>query len=749
MTKRIKPRKKKLVDPNFERESLKYENPIPSREMIAELINSQGCPMAFKEIASSLEIEKDQVDALSRRINAMARDAQLIRNRRGGYCVVDKQNLIAGRVIGHQDGFGFLRPDEGGNDLFLGPREMRKVWHGDHVVAQISGRDQKGRFEGVIVEVVERAYYDLVGKLNIKHGVVTLIPDNKRISHQLLIDPEYLLGASDGEIVVAQIIEHPSEFRQPFGKITEILGDNLTPGMETDIAIRAHNLPTKWSKNAMKQLKKMEQNIPKKLKDNRFDLTELPFITIDGDNAKDFDDSVYCEKTDKGWRLFVAIADVAEYVKSGTPLDEEAYIRGTSVYFPSRVIPMLPEKISNGLCSLNPNVDRLVVVAEMYFDKKGKMYRSSFFEGFINSHARVTYNEAEEIIFKKNKKINNKFHSVTSHIKNLFEFYKSLHKAREKRGAIDFQTAEIGFKFNKTGKILDIAPQSRGYSHKIIEECMLSANVAAARFLIRHKIPSLFRIHERPSLEKLTDLGQFLSEMGLSLRGGLKPSAKDYVYLIKSVKNRTDSHIIQTVLLRSMMQAVYSHDNLGHFGLAYEAYAHFTSPIRRYPDLMVHRAIKHIIHGGSGKNFKYDIPHLAAMGEHCSALERRADDASRDVIDALKCDFMKDKVGEIFYGLISGVHGFGLFVELDDIFISGLIHITSLDKDYFHFDPIGHRLIGERTHKTYRLGDPIRVRVAAVNMEERKLDFILPDKGKKDKNLKKTRKKKNKQKKYS
>ncbi len=743
VTKRTKLRKKKIIDPNFERESLKYKNPIPSRECIAELINLQGCPMALKEIANFLAIKEDQVEALSRRLNAMARDAQLIRNRRGGYCVVDKQNLIPGRVIGHQDGYGFLRPDEGGNDLFLGPREMKKVWHGDHVIAQISGKDRRGRLEGVIVEVVERAYTKLVGKLNVKHGVITLIPDNKRISHQVLIDPDCLLNAVDGQFVVTEIIEHPTVYRQPFGMIIEIIGDQLTPGMETDVAIRAHNLPNNWTKSVLSEANKLDKKVSEKLKEGRFDLSELPFITIDGDDAKDFDDAVYCEKSTKGWKLFVAIADVAEYVKPNTALDEAAYERGTSVYFPDRVIPMLPENISNGLCSLKPNQDRLVVVAEMYFDKKGKMYRSTFFEGFINSHARITYSEAEILIFEENKKIEKKFSLIIPQLKDLFNFYKMMQKNREKRGAIDFETTETKFRFDKKGKVANIVPEVRGFSHKIIEECMLSANVAAARFLIRHKIPSLFRIHEKPSIEKLTDLSQFLSEMGVSLKGGLKPSAKDYVDLLKSVKNRTDAHIIQTVLLRSMMQAVYSHDNSGHFGLAFDAYAHFTSPIRRYPDLMVHRAIKHVINGGSSKNFQYDIPHLAAMGEHCSALERRADDASRDSIDALKCEFMLDKVGQVFDGVISGVHGFGLFIELSNIYISGLIHITALDKDYFHFDPIGHRLIGERTHKTYRLGDPIQVCLAAVSLEEKKLDLILPNKKSKSKSKSKIKRKKN------
>jgi len=727
VSKSSKPRKGKKVDPNFEREALKYENPIPSREFIMDLINDQGCPMAFKEIAAALSIEEEQVEALSRRIKAMARDAQLVRNRKGGYCVVNKQDLIPGRVIGHPDGFGFLKPDESGDDLFLGPREMRKAWHGDHVVAQVSGMDRRGRREGVIIEVVERAYTSLVGRLHIEHGVATLMPDNKRIAHQVLIEPDQLGGANDGQMVVAEIVEHPSEWRQPIARITEVLGDHMAPGMETDVAIRAHNIPVDWPEEVLEQIKAFGEDVPEEAKEGRKDLRKMPFVTIDGADSRDFDDAVCCTSTPKGWKLLVAIADVSAYVKPGTPLDLEAYNRATSVYFPDRVVPMLPEVLSNGLCSINPHVDRLCMVCEMYFDHSGKMYRSRFFEGLMNSHARLTYDQVGAMLLDGDAELCEQFADVLPDLHELYGLYKVLHAARAERGAIDFDTVETKFRFDDNGKVAEVLPVVRHDAHKIIEECMLAANVAAAKFLLRKKIPALYRVHERPSAEKLSDLGEFLKDLGLSLGGGSEPTAKDYAELLEKVKERPDFHVIQTVLLRSMMQAVYTNDNVGHFGLAFEAYAHFTSPIRRYPDLMVHRAIRHLLLGGTVKNFEYDIPHLAAMGEHCSALERRADDASRDSTDALKCEFMLDKVGGDFPGVIASVNSFGLFVELEEIYITGLVHITALDKDYFHFDPIGHRLTGERTGKVYRLGDSIRVRVAAVNMDDRKIDFILPD----------------------
>jgi len=725
VARRSKARKGGPADPNFEREARKYENPIPSREFIIDTINEQGCPMSFKEIAAALALEEEQIEALSRRINAMSRDGQVVRNRRGGYCVVNKQDLVTGRIIGHPDGFGFLKPDEHGDDLFLGPREMRKVWHGDRVVAQISGMDRRGRYEGNIVEVLERAYQSLVGRLHIEQGVAILEPDNKRIAQQLLIPPDQLGGAEDGQMVVAQIIEHPTEWRQAIGHITEVLGDHMAPGMETDVAIRAHDIPVEWPEELLKQIEGLSEEVPEKAKKDRVDLRDVALVTIDGADSRDFDDAVYCQPTAKGWKLLVAIADVSAYVKPGQPLDNEAYRRATSVYFPDRVVPMLPEILSNGLCSINPQVDRLCMCAEMYFDGEGKMYRSRFFEGLMKSHARLTYDQVGAMLLDGDAELCEQFADVLPHLHDLYGLYKVLHAARAERGAIDFDTVETRFKFDDNGKVAEVVPLVRHDAHKIIEECMLAANVAAARLLLRHKMPALYRIHERPSNEKLADLGEFLRELGLSLGGGDEPTAKDYAELLEKVKERPDFHVIQTVLLRSMMQAVYSHDNVGHFGLSFQAYAHFTSPIRRYPDLMVHRALKHIIAGGKAKDFDFSMQQLANMGEHCSALERRADDASRDSTDALKCEFMLNKVGDSFPGVIASVNSFGLFVELEEIYVTGLVHITALDRDYFHFDPIGHRLTGERSGKVYRLGDSIRIRVAAVNMDDRKIDFVL------------------------
>ena len=726
MTRRNKSRKGRGKDPHFEREAKKYENPIPSREFIMELIDEQGCPVSFKELTAALQIGEEQIEALSRRVKAMTRDAQLVRNRRGGYCVVNKEDMIPGRVIGRPDGFGFLKPDEGGEDLFLVPREMRKVWHGDRIVSQISGMDRRGRKEGSVVEVVERGFAHVVGRLHVEKGVAFVVPDNKRITHQILIPPDGMGGAADGQMVVVEIDEHPSEWRQPIGHVTEVLGDHMAPGMETDVAIRAHDIPVEWPQEVLDQIAGLTEEVPEEAKEGRVDLRDTPLATIDGEDARDFDDAVYCQPTKKGWRLLVAIADVSAYVKPGSPLDDEAYKRGTSVYFPDRVVPMLPEVLSNGLCSINPRVDRLCMVAEMYFDAEGKLYRSRFFEGLMNSHARLTYDKVWAML-QGDEALREEYAAVFPHLQNLHALFKILHKARAERGAIDFDSIETKFRFDDNGKVAEVIPLVRHDAHRMIEECMLSANVAAARHLLRHKMPALFRNHERPSPEKLEDLQAFLHELGLNLEGMSTPTAKDYADLLEKAAGRSDYHLIQTVLLRSMMQAVYAAENQGHFGLALPAYAHFTSPIRRYPDLMVHRAIRHLLTGGKPDDFPYTHSQLATMGEHCSAVERRADEASRDSTDALKCEFMLDKVGMDFQGRIVSVNSFGLFVELDDIYITGLVHITALDRDYFHFDPIGHRLTGERTGKVYRLGDLIDVKVAAVNMDDRKIDFVLAD----------------------
>ncbi|WP_457666228.1 ribonuclease R [Thiolapillus sp.] len=732
MAKSRKKKKSHNRDPYRAREERKYQNPIPSREYILETMEAHGVPVKSEDLASLLGLkDPKQIEALSYRVKAMLRDGQIVRNRRGGLCVVNKKDLIAGRIIAHPDGFGFLRPDEGGEDLFMSPREMRPLWHDDRVVVQVTGMDRRGRREGSVVEILERAHSQIVGRIHVETGVGFLVPDNKRMTHRVIIPDEHFNGVEEGQMVVVEILEQPTKWRQPIGRVAEVIGDHMAPGMETDVAIRAHDIPVIWPEEVEQEIASLKEEVPESAKEGRVDLRELPLVTIDGADARDFDDAVYCQRTPKGWKLLVCIADVSSYVPIGSALDGEAYKRGNSTYFPDRVIPMLPEVLSNGLCSLNPNVDRLCMTAELYISREGKIQRSRFLQAVMRSHARLTYNEVAAMLFDGDKTLRDKHEKLLPHLEELNNLYHALHEARKERGAIDFDTVETRFVFDDNGRLSGIVPTVRNDAHRIIEECMLVANVASARLLLRKKIPALYRVHEPPSEDKLNDLHQFLAQLGLKLNGGDKPTAKDYAELIEQIKDRPDAHMIQTVLLRSMMQAIYSSENIGHFGLAFPAYTHFTSPIRRYPDLLVHRAIRHLLVDGRADTFEYSFPQMATMGEHCSMTERRSDEATRDSADALKCEFMLDKVGQEYEGLIVSVNSFGVFVELKDVYITGLVHITSLDHDFFHFDPIAHKLVGERSGKTYRLGDSIRVVVAAVNMDDRKIDLALANRGEK------------------
>ena len=713
-------------DPFAQREAEKYENPIPSRELILQLIEQAGKPLARTDIASSFHLEsEDDLEALRRRLRAMERDGQVLFNRGQQYCLVDNKNLIVGRIIGHADGFGFVRPDDGSDDLFLSPREMNPLLHNDRALVRVAGVDKKGRREGAVVEILERNTHEIVGRLYKEDGFTYVIPDNKNIAQTVLIPKGGTGKAKQGQIVVAQITEQPTKLHQPIGRIVEVLGDHLAPGMEIDMAIRSYELPNTWSNELLEEIKPLTPEVPEAAKENRVDIRDLPLVTIDGEDARDFDDAVYCKKTPKGWKLLVAIADVSHYVKVGTELDKEAHKRSTSVYFPEQVIPMLPEILSNGLCSLNPNVDRLCMVCELLIDGEGNVLRSKFFEAVMRSHARLTYTEVAQMLVEGDKTLAKKYAPLMPHLKEMYALFQVMRLAREQRGAMDFDTLETRIVFGENRKIEKIIPVVRNDAHKLIEEFMITANGAAARFLNSKKMPKLLRIHEGPSTDKLLNLKTFLGEMGLKLGGGAIPTPLDYMHLVESIKDRPDAHLIQTVLLRSMSQAVYSPELKGHFGLALEAYAHFTSPIRRYPDLLVHRAIRHVLQGKKAESFIYGVPDMVVLGEHCSANERRADDATRDVTSWLKCEYMLDKIGEDFTGIISAVTGFGFFVELAEIYVEGLVHISNLGQDYFHFDPTSHQLKGERSNVNFRLGDSVKVKVVRVDLDEKKIDFEL------------------------
>ncbi|HLD14634.1 MAG TPA: ribonuclease R [Burkholderiales bacterium] len=715
--------KKPFQDPMAEREQQKYEHPVPSREAILAVLTERNEPLPFRELADALDVhgERDE-DAFSRRLRAMERDGQILKNRRGLYGLAHKMDMVAGRVSGHPDGFGFLIPDEEGEDLFLSPAEMRQVMHGDRVMARVTGVDQRGRREGAVVEVLERAHLTVVGRYVMQHGMGFVVPSDKHITQDIAISRGDEGVAKENQLVVAEITLPPTRHRAPAGRVVEVLGDHMAPGMEIEVAIRAHSIPHEWPAEVQQEISGLAPEVPAHASEGRFDLRDIPLVTIDGEDARDFDDAVFAEHDGRQWRLIVAIADVSYYVKPGTALDREAYQRGNSVYFPQHVIPMLPEVLSNGLCSINPKVDRLCMACEMLIDAHGNISRYRFHEAVMRSRARLTYTKVAAMLAEKDASLRQEYAEVVPHLEALYGLYKILHTARMKRGAVDFELPETRIVFDEQRKIQQIVPQQRNDAHRLIEECMLAANVCAAEILKKHKVPAPYRIHEGPTVEKLSNLREFLSEIGLSLAGGDKPQAQHYSKLIKQVEKRTDTRLIQTVLLRSLSQALYSPDNIGHFALGYPNYTHFTSPIRRYPDLLVHRAIKNIL----AKRPAEITPELAKQqGEHCSLTERRADEATREVTRWLKAEFMMDKIGEEFEGYISGVTNFGIFVELVEVYVDGLVHITALGNDYYHFDAAHHRLMGERTHQIYRLGDKVRVRVVRVDLDETKIDFEL------------------------
>ncbi|MFZ6672408.1 ribonuclease R [Undibacterium sp. Xuan67W] len=737
----------------------KHSYPIPSREEILGILRTSSTKQKVETIAGKLGVKPEELDGMVRRLNAMERDGQVKQDKSGNYTLANQDNFISGRVSSHRDGYGFLTPDDGSEDLFLPEREMQRVLHGDRVTARVVGTDRRGRLEGGIIEILERANTHIIGRLLNENGVWIVAPEDKRFSQDIL-----LAGspgkAKSGQVVSVELTEQPTKYAQAVGHIVEVLGDVDDPGMEIEIAVRKFGVPHEFSESA----KKTAAKLPSEIRDtdlvDRVDLRDVPLVTIDGEDARDFDDAVYCETTKigrtKGYRLIVAIADVSHYVKPNDALDGDALLRSTSVYFPRRVIPMLPEKLSNGLCSLNPDVDRLTLVCDMVISLDGEVTAYQFYPSVIHSAARFTYTEVAAILGNTKGPEANKRLPLVPHLLDLYDCFQALLKARHRRGAIDFETTETYIVCNAAGKIEKILPRTRNDAHKLIEECMLAANVCAANLLETYKQPGTYRIHAGPTKEKLNQVRNFLKQVGLYLNGGDKPSASDYAELMTKIKGRPDASLLQTMLLRSMQQAVYSPDNIGHFGLSYEAYAHFTSPIRRYPDLLTHRAIKAILQGkkyepkgidtsllnttvsnaarkqqildkAAGKKPKseQDLTIWDALGVHCSANERRADEASRDVEAWLKCYFIRNKLGEEFTGTISGVTQFGIFVQLDEIYIEGLVHITELGADYFQFDDARHELRGERTGKRYQLTDRVTVQVSRVDLDARKIDLAI------------------------
>ena len=741
-------------DPFAAREAARYDNPIPSREFILAHFEQRGEPASHMELCTELLLfDAEAQHALERRLEAMTRDGQLMSNRRGVYGLVDKMDLIKGRIVGNKDGFGFVIPEDGSPDLYLAPRQMQKVFDGDIVLARVAGEDRRGRREGKIVEVLEHKCTQLVGRYYAEAGIGVVVPHNKRIAQEILIPPKKHKKANDGDFVVVKLTQYPHAHHKAAGEVVEVLGDVARPGMEVEVALRTHDIPHEWPAGVKAEMKRFPKTVDGDAESaNRVDLRALPFVTIDGEDAKDFDDAVCCQRRrGKGFTLHVAIADVSHYVQLGSTLDLEAQLRGNSVYFPGHVIPMLPEHLSNGLCSLKPKEDRLVMVCELQISGGGDIEDYCFYEGLIHSHARLTYTEVAamlqapktELEETLQARISSKYRALLPHLKHLYALYKQLLQARQQRGAMDFETVETRIVFSEQRRIQEIIPVERNDAHRLIEECMLCANVAAAELLQAAKLPALYRVHEGPSEEKLTKLYDFLRAIGIGINRKAKPTPQDYQLILARLKDRPDRQLLQTMVIRSLMQALYQPANVGHFGLGYEAYTHFTSPIRRYPDLLVHRALRYLIRNpkqvdgvrraGKAKALKraeiypYKLGDLETLGTQLSQTERRADAATWDVVGWLKAEYMQGRIGEEFAGIVTTVTNFGLFVELTDVYVEGLVHVTALTNDYYHFDSASQTLTGERSGLCFRMGDQVRVVVAKVDVDERKIDLQLLD----------------------
>lgn len=716
-----------VVDPHADREAALYDQPIPSREAILALLADRGELLSDEQIAHALSLFSEyEVNALGKRLGAMVRDGQLLRNRRGDFAPAQKLSLMPGRVIANAEGYGFVRPDEGGEDLYISPQQMRSVLHGDRVLASVVGIDRRGRRQGNIVEVLERRSPRLVGRVVIENGVTLVEPDDRRLHQNIMIPSGRDSGARSGEIVVVEITDQPTPHRGPMGTIRAVLGERLQPSLVVEMAIASHDLPHEFPAQVVRQAEEVEPKVTSEERKGRTDIRKLPLVTIDGEDARDFDDAVYAEAlAEGGYRLIVAIADVSYYVPVGTPLDVEGYNRSTSTYFPGFVVPMLPETLSNGICSLMPKVERLCMVCDMQIDAEGDVIRSKFYDAVMFSHARLTYNKVWQAVGERNADVRDEIADVLPQVETLHALYKVMAKARKRRGAIDFETPEVKFRIGPAGDVESMGASDRNDAHKMIEECMIAANVQAARFLTKRRIPALYRVHAPPPAEKYEDLLKFLKEFKLRMPPATEVKPADFSALLKRVHDRPEAELIQSVLLRSQSMAIYHPENQGHFGLALDAYAHFTSPIRRYPDLLVHRAIRYALTRGNPEDYVYSETQMAAMAVHCSQRERRAEEAERDVDERFKCAWMEKHVGEEFAGTITGVTSFGLFVELSVSRVSGLIHVSQLPNDYYKFDPVRHLLSGERAGAEFRLGDYVSVQVLRASLEDRKIDFRL------------------------
>ena len=703
-----------------------YRHPVPSRAELLACIEDSARPLDLDDIAGAFDVSGGRArKSLVETLRKMVRAGQILENRRGEFLLLKRLNLVTGTVIGHQDGFGFVRRDEGGDDVYLSAGQMRSLFDGDRVVVKIAGSDRRGRPEGRLVEVLERGVREVAGQFIRERGIGVVIPDNPRIAHRILIARGKAGKATAGQIVVTRILDYPTHVEQATGEIVEVIGSPGDKGIATDIAIQAHGIPTDWPRDVRDAAKQFGETVPEAAKKGRVDLRSVNLVTIDGADARDFDDAVFAEPAGKGFRLLVAIADVGHYVDIDSPIDRQAIRRGTSVYFPDRVVPMLPEVLSNGLCSLNPGVDRLCMVCEMRVGKDGKVTRSKFYEAVMRSAARLTYGKVDA--FLSGQDASAVPAQVQQDIRHLHEVYRLFATNRRKRGAVELDIPQTRINLAKDGGVSSISAVSRNDAHRLIEACMIAANVQAAKFVRRHRIAALYRVHAKPDPDRFDELRLYLTSLGLKVPHPDHVTPRDFAKMIEQVADRPDAAAISMAMLRSMSHAEYTPQNIGHFGLALDAYAHFTSPIRRYPDLLVHRAIRHVIRGGKPAGYAYRKDRMEQLGAITSAHERRAEDATREVEAWLKCQYMETRIGEEYPGVITGVTNFGVFVQIPELQIDGLVHVTSLHNDYYQFEPGSQALVGERSGRRYQLGNALDVVVSRVDLDTKRIDFRLAE----------------------
>ena len=692
---------------------------------IRAALTDAGTAVGSGALAKMLNVRRGRAtDALKLRLEAMLRDGQLSKADSGKYVIRENTDLVSGSVLSHRDGYAFVRPDAGGKDFYLGIRDARRVFHGDKVLVKVAKNSRVGKPSCDLVEVLDRAHSEIVGRYLEEKGGAFIIPDDPRLNQSIIISDKNGFKLKDGDVAVLKVIQGPSKSSKASGVIVELLGDLMAPGMEIQIALRNHDLPHKWSESVLGEASAIAEAFKAGQFKQRKDLRSLPFVTIDGADARDFDDAVCAMHVNGEQVLYVAIADVSHYVRPGSALDSEALARGTSVYFPSQVIPMLPEELSNGICSLMPSVDRAVLVAELHITADGSIGRSEFYEAVICSHARLIYEEVQAWVDGDSAALGSITVAVAENLNELYKLYDTFKKVRLKRGALEIESREPQFIFDEYRKIESINAVARVDAHKVIEECMVAANIAAAEFLLRNNSPGMFRVHDLPSDEKLDNLSTLLGTLGIDFSRAATVESADFAKVLRLGRERDDRRMIEIMILRSLQLAVYSTENSGHFGLGLKSYSHFTSPIRRYPDLVVHRAIKSIL----SRSTPSDSPAFsvtASLATDCSTNERRAETASRDVVAWLKCEYMMDRVGDVFDGVVSAITDFGMFVEVGETFIEGLVHISELPSDYYVFDSTAHVLRGRSSGRVFSIGQAVQIKVARVSLDERKIDFSM------------------------